>query len=124
MNNSSLDQLVKELSKFRFVSAVFLFGSQATGKSRKDSDFDIAVITKNATRNQELAVSGYNNQYFDVSILERLPLIIQFRVIKEGKLLYCKDEKFLNEVKLKILRNYLDFVPFINNFYKKVIKNV
>ena len=121
---SQLKPIIKRLSKFPKVSSIFLFGSNVTDRARKDSDVDIAVLTKNATDDEEFEIIGCSNRIFDVSVMSRLPLVIQFRVIKEGKLLFCKDELYLTRAKSNILRNYLDFSVFINRFYKRTIENV
>ena len=41
-----LNYIVERLRKNKNVVAVYLFGSQITGRAREDSDADIAVITK------------------------------------------------------------------------------
>ena len=119
-----LDNLVKEIAKLKFVSAIFLFGSQVNGRARKDSDIDVCVLTKNASRKQELQAQGFSNDKIDISIFSRLPLVIQFRVLKEGKLIFCKDEMYLHDTKYETFRRYLDYSYFIKNFYRRVIKNV
>ena len=119
-----LNNLVKEISKLKFVSAIFIFGSQVTGKARSDSDTDIAVLTKSASRKQDLQIQGFSSDKIDISIFSRLPLVIQFRVLKEGKLFFCRDENQLHNTKYETFRRYLDYSYFINNFYRRVIKNV
>lgn len=119
-----INKIIKEISKLKFVSAVFIFGSQVTGRARQDSDIDVAVLTKNASRKQELQAQGFSNDKIDISVFSRLPLVIQFRVLKEGKLVFCRDEKFLHDTKYETFRKYLDYSYFINNFFRRVIKNV
>ncbi|MBS3086814.1 nucleotidyltransferase domain-containing protein [Candidatus Pacearchaeota archaeon] len=119
-----LNELVHRISKLKFVSAVFLFGSQIKGKPRKDSDVDIAVIIDKPTRERELKVIGMGSDLFDISILSKLPITIQFRVIKEGKLIFIRDEKAIHNAKIRILREYLDYSVFLNKFYRRMLSNV
>jgi len=119
-----IQKVIKELSKFKCVSCIFLFGSQANGKARKDSDTDIAVLTKDCSEKDIARIRGYSSEKVDISIFSKLPLIIQFRVLKEGKILFCKDEKQLYDTKVYVFKRYLDFSIFINKFYRRVIKNV
>jgi len=119
-----LKDIIREISKLRYVSCIFLFGSQINGKARKDSDIDIAVLTKNASEKEILNIRGYSSPKIDISIFPKLPLIIQFRILKEGKIIFCRDEKYLYDIKVDVFRKYLDYSYFINRFYKKVIKNV
>jgi len=123
-NEVTLNEVIKKLSKFNYVNCIYLFGSQINKRARKDSDIDIAIITRNATKSQELNIMGHSSNNIDISLFNRLPLIIQFRVLKEGKLVFCIDEKHLNEIKMNIFRKYLDYSPFINRFYRRIIENV
>lgn len=121
---NQLNYITKGLKKLPFVSAIILFGSQINGNATKDSDIDIAIITKNLTEKQKSQILGFSNEKFDISIFNKLPILIQFRIIRDGKILYCKDKKLLHEITYNVIRKYLDFSVFINNFYKRVIKNV
>lgn len=121
---NNLDKVIRGLSNLSFVKAIILFGSQVNGNAKQDSDTDIAVITKDISKNQETKILGFSGEKFDISIFNRLPLIIQFRIIKDGKIIYLRDEKYFHELKFNIIRKYLDFSYFINNFYNRIIKNV
>lgn len=121
---NNLDKVVGGLSSLAFVKAVILFGSRVNGNAREDSDIDIAVLTEKISRDQEAKILGFSSENFDISIFDCLPLIIQFRIIKNGNMIFCRDEDYYHEVKFNVIRKYLDFSVFINNFYKKVIKNV
>lgn len=124
MDKEKLDYIVKGLSKLPFVQAVILFGSQVKGNSRKDSDIDIAVLTKEINSSIEAKILGFSSEEFDISIFYKLPLIIQFRVIKDGKIIFIRDKDYYHDIKYEVIRRYLDFSYFINNFYRRVIKNV
>ncbi len=119
-----LDNLVKEMSKLPYVYGIILFGSEIYGKAREDSDIDIAVITKGLNEKQEIAILGFSSEKFEVSLFNKLPLIVQFRIVKDGRILYLKDERYFKEIKYDLIRKYLDFSCYINNFYRRAIKNV
>ena len=123
-DEEKLNFILNKLKSLKYVYGIYLFGSQVNGRARKDSDIDIAVIIDNPTRKKELEVIGYGNDFFDISAFSRLPLNIQFRVIKEGKLLFCRDKGKLNLIKVEVLKRYLDFSSFMKGFYQKVISNV
>ncbi len=121
---SNVDNVVESLSHHKKVIALYLFGSQLTSNARKDSDIDIAVVMDKPNRKEELEIMGYCSDKIDISILHRLPLAIQFRVLKEGKLLYCNNSLKLHRIKIFVIKYYLDFASFINKFYRRVIDNV
>lgn len=116
--------LAEEISKLKCISCIFLFGSYVNDKMRKDSDIDIAVLTKNATEKDKLKIMGFSNDVFDVSVFSRLPLQIQFRVLRDGKVIFCRSEKDLYDIKVEVFKKYLDFSHFLKNFYRNVIENV
>src|SRR3989338_1867020 len=118
----SLNAVVANLKKLPYVQAIILFGSQARGTARQDSDIDIAVITREATEEQEWDIVEKTDE-LDINTFSRLPLIIQFRVIKEGKILFIRNREVLEEVQLKTIRNFLDFEPFIERMCRSVIAN-
>lgn len=123
-DETRLKYILNELSKLPFVRALILFGSQVNGMARQDSDIDIAVLTKNLSKQQETKILGYSNDKVDISLFNKLPLIIQFRIIKDGKIVFCRDKKYLHETKYNTIKKYLDFAGFINKFYRRVIQNV
>jgi|SRR3989344_587925 len=124
-HTEKMSYIVDKLSRLKSVDSIFLFGSSVNGNVREDSDIDIAVLVKKGTsRADELRIIGYGSDIFDISIFHRLPLIIQFRVLKEGRVLFCRDKKTICDVKVDVFRRYLDFSYFINGFYRRVLKNV
>ena len=118
-----LNKIVKEISANKKVMAIYLFGSQVNGRAREDSDVDIAVILKNPTWKDEWKIS-YNDGLFDIHAFSRLPLIIQFRIFRDGKLLFIRDKDFVRQIYVRTIREYLDFEPFITKYYWSVLKNV
>ena len=107
-----IPEIAKEIAKNKYVEAVYLFGSYASEKQHILSDIDICIITKNNYEDVSFPVTDN----LDVSYFHRLPLIIQFRVFKEGKPLVMKDKEFIYELKLKTLKQFLDFRHIINRY--------
>ena len=105
--------IVDELSGIE-VEAIYLFGSYAKGNAKPISDIDICVLTKkNITKNIKENILSNSSKKIDISIFWDLPPTLRFRVFKEGKLLYKKDEISLQRVKITTLKFYLDIQPMI-----------
>ncbi|PHP45141.1 nucleotidyltransferase [Methanosarcinales archaeon ex4572_44] len=105
--------IVDELSGIE-VEAIYLFGSYAKGNAKPISDIDICVLTKkNITKNIKENILSNSSKKIDISIFWDLPPTLRFRVFKEGKLLYKKDEISLQRVKITTLKSYLDIQPMI-----------
>ena len=106
--NKEIENLVSELKKYSRVVAIILFGSYAKRQIKPLSDIDIAVIIKDADKKTETEVASYSSKDFDVVPFHRLPLYIQFEVLKHGKLLFLRDKSYFLRIKIQVLREYLD----------------
>jgi predicted nucleotidyltransferase len=116
-----IGKITREIAKIKNVKAIYLFGSYAQTKQHALSDIDICVIG-DLTEEEEIRVYGKGSDNLDLAIFNRIPLAIKFRVLKDGKPLIVKDEKYIQKVKFYTLRDYLDFKPAINKFIMEKLK--
>jgi hypothetical protein len=56
---------------------------------------------------------SYGSRTIDVSIFSDLPVQIRFRVLREGRILFCTDPLALHRLTAATVREYLDFEPFL-----------
>ena len=54
----------------------------------------------------------------DLVFLQEAPIVFQYKVITEGKILYESSFDFRTDYEDRVLRKYLDF-EFVNNLYLK-----
>ena len=121
------DGLERLLQKIRIdtnVCAVFLFGSVAKGVSTSLSDVDICIVLNNQL--DFLAMSLKKLEYLsladcDVSVFQQLPLYIRHRVIKEGEVLFCRDEDKLYELVFKTTKEFEDFKPIYYEYLERTV---
>ena len=104
-------KISEEIARNKKVKAVYLFGSQVSGKLHRRSDIDICIITDGS---EDVDYPCTDN--LDVSFFHLLPLAVKYRVLKEGRQIIIKDVNFLHNLKIKTLNEYLDFLPFINKY--------
>jgi len=109
-----INELAKKIAKDKRVKAVYLFGSYANGKTHIHSDIDLCVFS-----DDEDYLAGYGSEKIDVSMFAMLPIQIRFRVLKEGIPLVVKDKNFVDKLKIKTLREYIDFRPLMVKFYRE-----
>ena len=106
--------IMNELRSNDEVEAIYLFGSYAKGNAKPISDIDICVLTKrDIPKRVKEEILSNSSKNIDISIFWDLPPTIRFRVFKEGKLLYKRDEIALQRVKVDTLKSYLDIQPMI-----------
>ena len=93
--DASIEQIAKDvadfLSKYIKVDSVILFGSYGYGTPRKDSDFDIAIISEDFER---------------MSVLEKIGLFAKTSVAVDSRveLVGFSKREFLNPGTLSLLR--------------------
>jgi predicted nucleotidyltransferase len=114
VNRKSISPVTEELRTKESVIALILFGSVARGQSRQDSDIDLCVLTRtNIPEPERMDILSYGSRKIDVSLFHDLPLTIRFRVLKEGKIIFCKDALYLHRTTVATVREYLDCAPLI-----------
>lgn len=125
------DAVAKILSD-RGVILAYLFGSRATGSSRVNSDYDIAVylsskLSMSERFDERLKLSeqlsralGYSA---DVTVLnDTHSVLLRYAIINEGKLLYVSDEDSRVTLECQILSDYFDFEPFLEAYGKNYVQ--
>jgi predicted nucleotidyltransferase len=95
------------------ILAVILFGSHARGEASADSDVDLCLVLASDTT-PKLTMSRTRLAYLaedklDLVIFQQLPLHIKSRVLKEGKVLFVRDEDALYDVAIRAARAFEHF---------------
>ena len=118
-----IKKIVDKMKKNKEVQAVYLFGSYAGKKTKPYSDVDICAVTRDKLQLEKKAdiASDFLSEKIDLSIFWDLPLAVRFRVLKEGKLLYCKNNLFLHRAKVNTMKRYMEFRPVIDRYIKRVL---
>jgi len=106
--NEKISKIIEIIKSDPNVIAIYLFGSHAKGEATPLSDIDIAVILENPTPESEANIGSLSSPEIDVVLFHRLPLHIRFEVLKYGKEIFVRDEEKISEIKLKVIREYLD----------------
>lgn len=118
-SHPSLDRLETVFRKYPEIQAVYLFGSTVSGKTHTDSDLDLAIHPgESSLRNRkldllaDLAREGFDN--IDLVFLDTNDVVIKFESIRQNRLLYCAKDFDANAFFSLTLRQYFDFLPYLN----------
>ncbi|MHC1572824.1 MAG: type VII toxin-antitoxin system MntA family adenylyltransferase antitoxin [Methanosarcinales archaeon] len=103
-----MEGIVEQIKTCSNAVAVFLFGSYAKDTEKPLSDVDIAVILKSPDPEAEAEIGSLYSRKIDVVLFHRLPLHIQFEVLKDGREIFSRDDEYLFKIKMDVLRNYLE----------------
>lgn len=106
------------------VLAVILFGSQARREGTPLSDLDICLVL-NPNRYSELELSEKRLHYlksfdFDIQIFQQLPVFIRTRVLRDGRVLFCRDEQELYDVAFRTSQRFEDYRHIYNGYLEEV----
>lgn len=116
-------------SKKRDIVAVYLYGSFARGEAKVGSDIDLAVVFNNDfyRRSDYSDFLSYNYELtkilgieVEVKDLKNASLDFTHRVLCEGKLVLCSNEKDKAAFEESILRNYFDLKPLFDEYYQSL----
>jgi len=119
--NERISKIIETIKSHPNVIAIYLFGSHAKGEATPLSDIDIAAILENPTPESEADIGSLSSPEIDIVLLHRLPLHIKYEVFKYGKEIFVRDEEKLLEIKLKVVREFLDTVRMYRMISSEVL---
>lgn len=121
-----LARLVETAKNDRDVLAVMLFGSEARGEARARSDIDVCLVLEDKrldTLGQSQKRIAYLASYdLDIQIFQQIPLHLRVRVLREGKVLFCRDEDKLYATAFQTAQHFEDF-RHIHEGYLEAVAN-
>lgn len=112
------DRLRTALERYPEVLVAYLFGSVARDRPGPLSDVDVAVLLAedggHTGRPLDLlgdlaAAAGTDD--IDLVVLNEAPNELAFRVIRDGRLLLCRDERTRVRHRVRTILEYLDLEP-------------
>lgn len=125
-HDSDLVEALKSvISEHEEVIAAYLYGSAAQGIMREDSDIDVGVLLADDAApdyRYEVRMSGeiqsrcHLAREVDLRVLNRRPIRFLNQVLRYGKLVFVRDEKKRVEFETGVLKEYLDFKPFLREY--------
>lgn len=122
-----LERLLIKARQDTDVLAVLLFGSAARRQEQTPlSDIDICLVLVPQSKPFEPTRFSYKRlEYlkdfpFDVQIFQQLPLYIRRRVLKEGQLLFVRDEDLLYELAFRTAQAFEDFKHIYYGYLEQV----
>lgn len=118
-----LRQLEGFLRKRPVVLFAYAFGSFI--KSQRFEDLDLAVYLKNSGERKVLGLEREIEELLhlpvEISLLNKAPLSFAFRIVKEGRPIFVRDNEARCDFEGRIRVLYFDFLPFYQRYYKEVV---
>ncbi len=114
------------------VVLAYLFGSHARGQAGPLSDIDVAVLLVDGLDDshafeKRLALMDHISHHMqtnevDVLILNEAPLALAYRVLRDGVLIYCRDEARRVGFTARTVSMYLDFKPILERHERAILE--
>lgn len=102
-------KLITRLQKYPKVQAIYLFGSHARKDAGPLSDIDICVIAFGVSEKMKYDILGHASDKVDLVLFEDLPLTIRVRVFKEGRVLFVRNKRLLDDLMWRTMKEFFDF---------------
>ncbi len=116
-----LNRLEEVFARFPDVQAVYLFGSVAEERAHYESDIDLAVVPREGAGPlnkldmlSELARVGFCS--VDLVILDTNDIVLKHEAVRLNRLVYHTDDFDAATFFSKVVREYLDFSPYLRIF--------
>jgi len=108
------------------VIAVLLFGSYARNEKHY-RDIDICLLLDKKYSNLQLSkkklfYASLAKSPIEIHIFQQLPIYIRKRILKEGKVLLCKNQLPLYEIAFSTIKEF-EFYEKLYNLYLNKIEN-
>ena len=126
MKRKKLIKVLKEImEKEREILFAYLYGSYALNAFHSKSDIDIAVYLKPSDikaylqKEKELTaalITKLHNDNIDLRILNTLPFLLKYKVIKEGLPILIKDESERVNFETMVMNRFFELKPYLDEY--------
>ncbi len=111
----------------------YLYGSLAHSASHSESDIDVAVYLtlsdmkgylEKEKRIFSALVDHIHTDRIDLRILNVLPLVLQYNVLKEGIPILIKDEQSKIDFETEVMNRYFELKPYLDESKEMLFKRI
>ena len=119
------ERLKQSLERDKDVLFAYVYGSAAYDPDLPGGDIDLAVYLKPSDMEEYIKkeaeltaslVSLLGTDNVDLRILNVLPLVLQYRILKEGILLLGQDETERVEFETSIMIRFFELKPYLDEY--------
>lgn len=128
------EQITNLLKRHKEIMAAYLFGSQTHGITGPLSDVDIGLIFRHRlTKKQDmklLTIIHYElalllkTSFIDLINLADVPVLLRYRAIFKGQLLFSKDRRVVNQFIFRTVQEFEDFRPHLETQAQLIVKKI
>jgi len=106
-------------ARYADIQAVYLFGSRAAGNAHAASDLDLAIVPRDPStrgRKLDLLADLARHGFCDVDLvfLDTDDIVTRYEAVRLNELVYAAADFDRGALYSSIVRQYLDFLPYLN----------
>lgn len=106
-----IKDILKKAENDKDVLAVALFGSSLKSKGR---DIDICLFLNKKLPNLKMSKKRLeylksSRKNIDIQIFQQLPIYVRVRIVKECKVLFCKNDDLIYDISLNTLKEFSSY---------------
>ena len=130
MNNDKnrkeiLDILKEVMEKDEKVLFAYVYGSYARDSIHFESDIDVAVYFRRSDareyikKEEELTgqlVTKIHMDRIDLRILNVLPLLLQYNILRDGILIFVRDDKERVDFETRVMNRFFELKPYLDEY--------
>ena len=122
-----LSRLVSRAKSDPDLLALILFGSRARRDASPQSDFDVCLVLASEP-DSGITAAEKRLEYLadadvDLAVFQELPLAIRSRVLKEGEVLFARDEDALYDLAARTARAFEAFRHIHREYLDQVARD-
>lgn len=122
----ALGRVVDRAARDPDVLAVIVFGSRARGDASPRSDLDVCLVL-GAGPTSDIAIGRKRLDYLaeadvDLVVFQQLPLAVRSRILKEGSVVFVRDEPALYALATRTARAFEGFRHIHRHYLEQVAR--
>jgi predicted nucleotidyltransferase len=118
LSRNDIRALRDVFQRYPSIQAVYVFGSMGSGKMHPESDLDLAIVSRSRALKKKklqlltvLASIGFCD--VDLVFLDTKDIVLKYEVVRQNRLIYAVEDFDRGSMYSKIIRQYLDFAPYL-----------
>ena len=121
------------MGKDKDVLFAYLYGSFLFGSAYHESDIDVAVYLRSsdlaASIRKEVdlttaLVMKLHTDRVDLRILNVSPFLLQYKVIKEGRPVFVRDERARVDFETTVMNRFFQLKPYLDEYRQMVLRRI
>ena len=124
------EKLIKKVAQKYSLELLLLFGSRVSGKIHKESDFDVAYLSKKRLGLMAEAkltcdlMSVFKSEKVDLTNIKKAPPLLLFAVTNECQVLYEKNPLSFFTMRTMAFKKYVETKPLYEEKFKRLQKRL